>query len=133
MTVFVVTQNVMVRESMKNRLKCCSHYFEANHRRKKKPPLKITPVDVPKGPLSYLFKFYDEGLKAISVTSVQSCIKLEYPFVLGSDDISISGISFDKFLFSSYAYSSVPLASWALSPYRIEVCSDESNTQFGQK
>ena len=98
-----------------------------------KPRIKITPVDLPKGPLSNLFNFYDEGSNAISVTSVESCIELEYSVVLPSDDQSVSNISLDEFLFLDDACSSVSLASRALSPYRSDVCSVKSDIQFGQE
>ena len=83
--------------------------------------------------MSNLLNFYDEGSNAISVTSVESSIELEYPVVLPSDDQSVSDFSLDEFSFSDDACSSVSLASRPLSPYRSKVCSDESDTQFSQE
>ena len=107
--------------------------LEANRLRKMNPRIKITPVDIPKGVLSNLFNFYDEGSNAISFTSVESSIDLEYPVALPSGDQSVSDVSLDEFFFWDDAWSSVSLASRPLSPYRSKVCTDESDTQFSQE
>ena len=57
----------------------------------------------------------------LSVTSVESCIELEFPVVLRSVDQSISNISLDESFFSDDSGCNVSLASPALCPYRSEV------------